>query len=222
MAKTKLIIVGASGHSKVIIDVFEKMKNHEILGLFDDFVAKDSEMLGYRVLGKINEITPFLSVQVEVKVFIAIGDNWTRSLIKKKLIADHPNIQWAQAIHPFSQIGKGTILGNGVAVLAGAVINSDSKLGDFSIMGSNSNLDHESQLGNFASIAPGCTTGGNVRVGSYSAIGLGTNITHGRSIGSHTVIGAGSTVLQDIGDSIVAYGTPAKKIRSRANGERYL
>lgn len=222
MAKDQVIIIGASGHAKVIIDVFERMGTYEILGLFDDHIITGTEVLGYRLLGKLMNVRPFLSEHPGVQVFIAIGDNWTRYQVKSQLEQETHNIKWAQAIHPFSHIGKGSKLGTGIAVFAGAVINSEAQLGDFAIVGSNSNIDHESRLGEYASLGPGCTLGGNVNIGDFSAIGLGADLIHGLTIGAHTIIGAGSTVLQNFGDKIVVYGTPAKEIRPREKGEKYL
>lgn len=222
MVKTKVVLIGASGHAKVIIDVFEQMGTCEILGLFDDNICNRTKVLEYPLLGDVKDVHPFLLADADVQVFIAIGDNWTRSFVRDQLIQKNPNIRWAQAIHPFSHIGKGTTLGAGVAILAGAVINSEVRLGDFSIVGSNSSVDHESQLGSYASLGPGCTIGGNVKIGNLSAIGLGANLIHGLTIGECTVIGAGATVLKDFGDKLVAYGSPARKIRSREESEKYL
>lgn len=222
MNKSKLIIVGASGHSKVIIDVFEQMGNYQILGLFDDGIPIGVEVLGYVLLGKINTIKSFLAEHADVQVFVAIGDNWTRSKVKSQLDQNIADIHWANAVHPHAQIGKGTVLGKGVAILAGAVINSEVHIDDFTIIGSNTTLDHESHLGAYASLAPGVCVGGNVRIGDFSAVGLGANIIHGISIGAQTVIGAGATVLQNFGDNLVVYGTPAREIRNRQKGEKYL
>ncbi len=222
MTKKQVIIVGASGHAKVIIDVFERMGNYEILGLFDDHIATGTALLGYQLLGNLEQVPPFLSKHKGVQLFMAIGDNWTRYQVKAALERASDDIQWAQAIHPFSHVGKGTKLGSGIAILAGAVINSEAEIKDFTIVGSNASIDHESHLGDYASLGPGSTLGGNVHIGDFSAIGLGANLIHGLTIGSQTVIGAGSLILQDFGNNLVVYGTPGKKIRTREEGEKYL
>jgi serine acetyltransferase len=59
-------------------------------------------------------------------------------------------------------------------------------------------------------------------LGKFSTISLGANIINGINIGIHTVIGAGSLVVTDFGDNIIAYGSPAKVIRTRVIGEPYL
>jgi acetyltransferase-like isoleucine patch superfamily enzyme len=77
-------------------------------------------------------------------------------------------------------------------------------------------------MDDFSSLAPGVTTGGVVQIGAYSAISLGANIIHGKNIGAHTIIGAGALVRENILDHCVAYGVPARVIRKRAEGEKYL
>jgi acetyltransferase-like isoleucine patch superfamily enzyme len=72
------------------------------------------------------------------------------------------------------------------------------------------------------SFAPHSCAGGNVGVDDCSAVSLGANIIHAIRIGAHTVVGAGATVLKDLPDHVVAYGTPARVVRSREAGERYL
>jgi acetyltransferase-like isoleucine patch superfamily enzyme len=65
-------------------------------------------------------------------------------------------------------------------------------------------------------------TGGNVYIDEFTAISIGVTIVHNIRIGKHTVIGAGSVVIKDIEDQVVAYGIPAKVVRYREIGEKYL
>jgi serine acetyltransferase len=89
-------------------------------------------------------------------------------------------------------------------------------------MGTNSSVDHDNVLAEFVSLAPGATTGGDVHVGVCTAIGLGANVIHQAHIGAHAVVGAGAVVLDDLPDLVVAYGVPARVVRSRDAGEPYL
>ena len=74
----------------------------------------------------------------------------------------------------------------------------------------------------FSSLAAHATTGGYCRIGSYSAISIGAVLIHGIHIGNNTVVGAASLVLKPIDSFIVAYGSPAKVIRKRKPGDKYL
>ena len=77
-------------------------------------------------------------------------------------------------------------------------------------------------MAEFSSLGPAATTGGGVHVGAYSTIGIGATVVQEITIGEHTVVGAGAVVLHSLPREIVAYGTPARLIRSRRMGERYF
>jgi acetyltransferase-like isoleucine patch superfamily enzyme len=74
----------------------------------------------------------------------------------------------------------------------------------------------------YSSMAPNVTTGGNVSIGEFSAISIGATIKHGLSIGDHSIIGAGALLMKNCGDNLIMYGVPAKEIRKREIGEKYL
>jgi acetyltransferase-like isoleucine patch superfamily enzyme len=106
--------------------------------------------------------------------------------------------------------------------MAGAVVNPNSSIGEHCIVNTASSIDHDSIIERFSSLAPGVTTGGNVRLKEFSVLSLRAAVIHGCTIGAHTVIGAGATVLRNIPDFCVAYGTPARVVRARKMGEKYL
>lgn len=222
MNKQAVIIVGSSGHSKVIIDIFEKEGKYEIVGLLDAHRNIGEETLSYKVIGKVEHLPELLLKNPNSKIFIAIGDNWIRQKVVNKIIDIAPNIDFATTIHPSAQIGKNVQIGKGVAIMAGAIINSDSNIGDFAIINTNASIDHDCIMLKYSSVAPGVTTGGNVTIGEFSAISIGATIKHGISIGNHSVVGAGSVLVKNCGDNQIVYGIPAKEIKTREAGERYL
>lgn len=219
---SRVLVIGASGHAKVVLDIFEKEARHKVVGLLDDFKPAETNWYGYSVLGRVADVVRLASEQQVDSVCVAIGDNWIRSQIVMRLKTLAPELTFVSAVHPSAQIARGVSLGVGSVVMPGVAINSDSTIGEFAILNTNSSLDHDSRLGAFASLAPRTATGGNVSIGDFSAIGIGAVILHGRSIGQHSVIGAGAVVTRDIGECAVAYGVPAKVIRSRSVGEKYL
>ncbi|MEO9532687.1 MAG: acetyltransferase [Crocinitomicaceae bacterium] len=222
MSKQKVIIVGSSGHSKVIIDIFEKEDNYQIIGLLDAFRKIGEETLGYKVIGNEDDLPDLISNNPNCKIFIAIGDNCVRKKVRDKIVDIMPNIDFATAIHPSAQIGKNVRIGKGVAIMAGAIINSDTLIEDFTIINTKASIDHDSKMLKFSSLAPNATAGGSVLIGEFSAISIGATIKHGVSIGKHSVIGAGALLINDCGDNVITYGVPAKEIRKREIGEKYL
>jgi sugar O-acyltransferase (sialic acid O-acetyltransferase NeuD family) len=217
-----IIIKGGGGHGRVIIDIVEKSEQFNLLGVLDANLPHGTNVLGYEVLGNVRDLNR-LTLEREVQgVVISVGDNWLRSKMASTILAAVPNIAFPNVIHPSAQIGKSVRLGHGNVVMAGAVINSGATIGNFCILNTNCSVDHDVILGDYVSFAPNSCAGGSVEVGDYAAVCLGSNIIDRIRIGAHTVIGAGSTVVNDMPANIVAFGTPARKIRDRDAGDRYL
>lgn len=220
--REEVLIIGSSGHAKVIINIFEEHGGHRVVGLIDDHRPVGSETLGRRVLGGFDKIPDLLKERPGCSMFIAVGDNAARKSIVAKLERISIPMKFASAIHPSAIIAKSVCLGDGVAIMAGAVINGPSRIADFCIVNTRSSVDHDCTLDEFSSLAPGVSLGGNVRVGHCSALGIGAVVKHGVTIAEHTVIGAGSVVLKDCGSRAVYFGVPARFVRHREEGERYL
>ena len=220
MKKEKLIIIGASGHAKVIIDIVEKQDKYELLGLIESNPNLEKKVLGYGILGDESILSE--PIYSDVHLFIAIGDNWIRHLVKDKISTLNPFIKFATLIHPSAQIAKGVKIGDGVCIMAGSIVNSDSIIENFTIINTKASMDHDGYLGAFASLAPNATTGGNVSIGNFTSVGISATIKHGVQIGAHGVIGGGALVLKNFEENQVIYGVPATAIRSRIMGEKYL
>lgn len=216
----KVIIIGSGGHAKVVIDILEKLNIYDIIGFIDDFKAQGTSIYGYEVLG--DETYIQANHSFIYGGIVAIGDNWVRSKVVSHILSIHPQFNFIRAIHPSATVARGVTVGDGTVIMAGAVINSDTVIGEHCILNTKSSVDHDCAIRDFVTIAPNATTGGNVKIGDFSTVSLGANIIHSREIGIHTIIGAGSNVLSDIGSYAVAYGTPARVIRSREQGENYL
>ncbi|MDY8136278.1 NeuD/PglB/VioB family sugar acetyltransferase [Aquimarina sp. 2201CG5-10] len=217
----KILVIGASGHAKVVVDTIELGNEYKIEGFIDSFKPEGEKVLGYEILGK-EEIIPDLIKKGIRKGIIAIGDNWTRYSMYSKINEMAPDFEFVSLIHPSAIVSKYATIGKGTVILTAGKVNADADVGDFCIINTNANLGHDCIMKNFSSLAPSVTVGGTVTIGEFSAISLGANIIQNLSIGNHTVIGSGAVVTHDISDHKVAYGIPAKVIRKRKEGESYL
>ena len=221
MNRNKVLIVGSSGHAKVIIDIFER-NNIEIVGVIDDYRIIGEKTLEYNVLGKIEDIPKIIKNSADFNVFVAIGDNFGRHFVVNKIKTMIPAIEFSSAIHPSAQIGRNVILGNGVAIMAGAIVNADAQIGDFTFINTKASAGHDVRMLDYASLAPGVTVGGNTLIGKFSAISIGATIKEKLAIGNHSIIGAGSLLMKNCPDNVIMYGVPAKIIRERKAGEKYV
>jgi sugar O-acyltransferase (sialic acid O-acetyltransferase NeuD family) len=217
-----MVVLGSSGHAKVVIDTIEKEGRYKIVGLVDAFRKVGEETLGYQVLGVEFDL-PRLIVEYDLKgIIIAIGDNYSRAQVAAKVSDICPDLPFVSTIHPNASIGKEVTLGIGSVVMAGAVVNPCCQVGQFCIVNTSASLDHDSVMEDFSSLAPGGTTGGNCRIGRYSAVSIGAVLRHRITIGEHSVIGGGSTVLKNVEPFALAFGCPAKKVSDRKPGDEYL
>jgi sugar O-acyltransferase (sialic acid O-acetyltransferase NeuD family) len=218
----KILIVGSSGHAKVVIDIVQRDGRYVIAGLIDSVRAIGEQTLGCRVLGREEDLPRLADTNAVSGLLVAVGDNFLRAMVVARASKLCPTLSFPAAIHPRANIATDVSIGEGSVIMANAIANPGCTVGRFCILNTNSSLDHDSIMDDFSSLAPAAATGGNCRIGSYSAVSIGAVLAHKVCIGEHTVIGAGATVLEDIGAFQVAYGAPAKAIRARQAGDKYL
>jgi len=222
MERDKILIFGASEHTRYTIDIIESEGKYEIAGIIDYILKKGEMYAEYEVLGKDEDLPDIIKSQQINKGIVAIGDNFIRAKVVAKILNLASDFTFVSAIHPSVIIGKNAKIGAGSVFMAAVVINNDTDIGEHTFIATNTSVDHDSTLGDYSSVSAGATVGGNVKIGECTTIALGVSIIHGMTIGNHTVIGAGALVVKDFGDNVVAYGIPAKEIRKRENGEGYL
>ena len=209
-AKEKLVVFGAGGHAKVVIDIIEQQGNYEIAGLLDDDLKhQGSRFFGYPVLGTRADLPALFSAQLRHAI-VTIGDNASRAAVAAHL--DQHGWRFASAVHPRASIGRGVKIGPGSVVMAGCVVNTDAHLGGQVIINTGATVDHDCRIEDAVHIAPGCHLCGGVSVGQGSLLGAGTTVTPGVRIGNRVIVGAGSTVIRDVADEARVSGVPARPL----------
>lgn len=199
----KVIIIGASGHGKVIADIV--LKKHDCLvGFLDDGIEKNTEILGYKVLGKTEDALKYHDCEFA----IGIGSNE----IRHKIASQYP-LNWYTAIHPSAQIGMNVHIDEGTVVMANAVINSCSKIGKHCIINTCSIVEHDNVIEDFVHISPHATLCGTVFIGEMSHIGANATIKNNIHIISNCRVGAGCVVVKDITKEGTYIGVPARRMK---------
>lgn len=208
--KEQIVIIGAGVHAKVVIDLLQENNEHIIAGCIDNNVKKGNKILDVSVIGNDHDIVNIYKEGIQ-KVFIAVGNNKVRHKLYKQL--EQIGFEFINVISKHASISSHAVLGKGVVVMPGAVVNVHAHISDNVIINTNSSVDHDTHIGMSCHIAPGCSLSGNVYIGDRTHIGTGTSVIDGIRINKDCVIGAGSVVVRNIEDHVVAYGVPAKKIR---------
>lgn len=217
-----IVLFGGGLHANVCIDIIEKESRYKIIGIIDSIAEIGTDMFGYTVIGRQEEIIT-LKEKYDIKGgLITIGDNYARCYVRDFILSEIPDFKFINAIHPTVPIGRNVKIGVGNVIMAGAIINPDTEIEDFCIINTGAQLEHNCFMGSFSHLSAGSITGGKVRIGRFSAITLNVTILDRLNIGENTVVGSGSVVLKDLPDNVLAYGNPAKIIRTRKPGEKFL
>ena len=197
----KNFIYGASGHAKVVLDIFRSNKI-SITAVVDDN-PKCNLMLGIPVFS-------FLDYPLEENSMfvVAIGNN----AIRKKIVLAN-NFHYLNGLHAFAFVSDFVKLGEGIVVMSNATINADVTIGNHCIINSNAVVEHDCILEDYVHISPSASLAGNVLVGEGSQVGIGANIIQGITIGKWATIGAGAVIINDVPDYAVVVGNPGKVIK---------
>jgi sugar O-acyltransferase (sialic acid O-acetyltransferase NeuD family) len=217
-----IVLIGGGNQAHYTIDIIEKENKYNIIGIIDSVHEIGSERFGYKILGRQEDLKNLITQYNIHGGVISIGDNWSRYYVHQQIIKNIPNFVFVNAIHPSVIIGNTACIGIGVVIMAGCIINPKAKLGNFTFLATGAQIEHDNIIQDYASISAGSITGGFVTIGKFSAITLGVTIFDRVEIGENTVVGAGSLVTKSLPDHVLAYGNPAKIIRTRNIGEKFL
>jgi len=210
MANEAVLIVGASGHAKVILAAL-LASGVEVLGLLDD----DPKLLGTQVLGApVLGPLSLLEQQPDSAVVLGIGDNATR----RRLAARFPQARWLTVVHPRAWVHDSVVLGAGTVVFAGAIIQPECRIGQHAIVNTGATIDHDCVLGDFVHIAPGVNLSGGVCLGEGAFLGVGSCALPLSSVGEWSIVGGGGAVVGELPANVAAVGVPAKVMKTRAAG----
>ena len=198
----RLVIIGASGHGKVIADIAKKLGYSEIVFLDDD--ESVHECSGYPVLGRSSEVGT-----IEADVIVGIGNAGVRERIQKSI----SNEKLTTLIHPDAVIAEDVVVGKGTVIMAGAVVNPGARIGKGCIVNTCSSVDHDCNVGNYVHIAVGSHLCGTVTVGNSTWVGAGAIVSNNVGICSDCMIGAGAVIVKNIDLAGTYIGNPARKIK---------
>lgn len=197
-----MIVYGASGHGKVILEILENINTPHI-EIWDD--ADKPPVWEYPVKRPLPPGEP-----VTDQMIISIGVNATRKRVAGRF---SNTLRFGTAIHSDAHISKRATIGEGTVVMAGVTINADCSIGKHCIVNTSSSVDHDCVLGDYVHISPNATLSGDVHVGEGTHIGAGAAVIQGIRIGKWCTVGAGAVVIKDIPDHATAVGVPAKVIK---------
>lgn len=201
----RLVIIGASGHGKVVADIALQCGYSTICFLDDDESVKFC--MNFPVVGKVEDAKQY----ADADFFVAIGNAHVRKRILEYLLNNKFNI--VTLVHPMAVLANDVVVGQGTVIMAGTVINSGTVIGKGCIVNTGATIDHDNKIHNYVHISVGSHTAGTVSVGEFTWIGAGAVVSNNISIAMECMIGAGAVVIRDIPSKCTVVGNPAKPIK---------
>ena len=205
---SKLLIVGAGGHGKVVAEAAMSMQCWEAVAFLDDRYRELDGSLPWPVIGLLDDAKK--NADEYPDIVVAIGNGQKRLELLDNYIAQGFRapvvIQAGAWISPTARLDVGSV------VLAQAAINASAHIGRGCIINTGATVDHDCIIGDGVHICPGVHLGGEVTVGRLSWVGIGTSVIHNTTIGEKVIIGGGSVVIGDLKANHTYAGVPAKLI----------
>ncbi|MBU3126093.1 NeuD/PglB/VioB family sugar acetyltransferase [Clostridium tagluense] len=213
----KIVLVGAGGHCKVIIDIIKSTSKYDIVGVTDKAYACGEEalVLDIPIIGDDSILKELYNTGVK-NAFVCVGalqNIVLRDKIYMELLAIGFNIP--ALIHKGAIVSPYANVAFGTCVMAGVIINPGAFIEENCIINTGAVIEHDCKVQRNTHISPRASIAGGVNVGCNTHIGMGSSIIQSVQIGNNVIIGAGAVVIENIVDNVVAVGIPAKIIKRR-------
>lgn len=215
----KLVILGAGGHGREVLDLVEAINAErerlEVLGFLVDpeYETAGTVIHEIPVLGGLDWLAAHAA---EVKVACGLGYPEVRYRMVRR--AEAVGARFVSLVHPRAILTRWVDLGAGVVVAAGCILTNRIRLGDHVQLNVGTTIAHDCRLESFASTAPGVHVAGHVVLEEGAYLSTGVNVIPGVTVGRWSVVGAGAAVVRDIPANCVAVGVPAVPRRERPEG----
>lgn len=208
-----MLIVGAKGFAKEVLEVLHQLNQIENLVFFDD--------VNHDIKGSLYGKFPILKTTTEASNYFSTTDNrFTigigNPVLRKKVYDKFSSLGgiFTSTISPLASIGcYGNRIDEGTNIMTGTVITSDVLIEKGTLINLNCTIGHDSIIGQFVELSPGVHISGNCNIGDYAVLGTNATVLPKLTIGKNVIIGAGSVITKNIPDNCVAVGTPAKIIK---------
>jgi len=200
-----LLIWGAGGHGKVVLDIARGISNFDRIAFLDDDPRKarltfcDCPLIGGR-----EDLHSFTGTAF----IIAVGDNRTRSRCFQSAL--EYGLVPAVLVHPAAFVSPSASIGRGTVVMPGVIINAGAVIGENCIINSGAIIEHDCRIGAHVHISPRVVLGGSVSVDLLAHIGMGAVVLPGASVGQESIVGAGAVVLREAPSHCTVVGVPAR------------
>lgn len=205
-----MILIGGGGHAAVLAEIMNTLQQ-SMLG-FTDVRAPDANTLlsGLNFLGDDSVV---LSSHSPDEISLINGLGSTGEIKRRVTLFNHftaEHYHFTNVVHPTAYLSPSVSYGQGLQILAGAIVNTGAQLGDNVLINSQALVEHHCSVGDHSHIASGAVLCGACRVGKSVHVGAGAVINQGLTIGDGAIIASGAVVIADVPAGSLMAGVPAQ------------
>lgn len=210
----KVIVIGAGGHAGVVADAL-LAAGIEVTGFTDSNAATHaSRLFGIPVLGNDDILERYSPSEFTLANGIGgIQSMDLRQRVQERL--EERGWRFCGVVHPRAIVSPFASIGEGVQVLAGAIVQAGVQLAKGCIVNTGAVIEHGSAVAEWVHVAPGAVLCGGVSVGHASHVGARAVIRQSIKLGPQTVVGLGAVVVRDFDGAGVLVGVPARSLREQ-------
>jgi sugar O-acyltransferase (sialic acid O-acetyltransferase NeuD family) len=207
-----VMIIGASGLGKAVLDIFTQ-NDVVVYGFLDDKKERHGETIGgISVLGSPDEATYFDLLGQKCDVFVASDDTKLKKGLIQKLRRER-KVMPVNAIHPNAGIASTAIIHHGNLIAAQVNIGANAEVGNHCLLHSACTIEYGASIGDFSQIGAGTIIGAEAKIGKEVFIGSGAVVVGNVEIEDGASIGAGSVVIGKVEKGKTVFGNPATEIK---------
>ncbi len=202
--KPFILIFGAGGHAKSIMEMILQLDEFAIAGILDDNEKlRGSQVLGIPVLGTRSRLSELVDLGVNLAANGVGGILDINIRIRIFELLEGAGFTFPMLVHPRATIEPSAQVEAGVQVFANAYVGSEARLHSKCMINTNAVVSHDCEIGAYTHIAPGALLAGHVHVGDRSLIGMGVTTSIGVKVGSGVRVGNGAILLADVPDRTI-------------------
>ena len=194
----RVLIYGAGGHSKSIIDLLRASPQYEVAGVIADPVPAETHLLGVSIVGGSDALPSCYAegIRLIINGVGGVDRPGVRVEIFERLAS--LGYMFPAVFHRTAVVEPTAIVAAGVQVFGIAFIGSAAKVGFGAIINTGAIASHDCIIGEYAHLAPGVLLAGHVKVGAGALIGMGVTVHVNVTIGEWARIGNGARILGDV------------------------
>lgn len=205
-----MLIIGAKGHAKEIIEIIREKDIYNNIFFFDNITDNNkTHLFGYPIIKNFVEAARLF--EIDRNFTLGLGFPEIRYKITQQFLEKGGVI--VSLISNNAVVAKNIQSGTGINIMPFAAVFNDVILGNGILINSYASVHHDSKIGDFTELSPGCRILGRCTIGAMCSIGTNAVILPDIEICDNVIIGAGAIVTKNIKESGVYVGNPAKKIK---------